>query len=52
MQSNLFTNNIINKPAKLLPMRIPYKGSKIEIASQLIDKMLEVKPNAKYFIDI
>lgn len=31
--------------------RIPYKGSKNKIADNLIDKMLELKPKAKYFID-
>jgi len=31
--------------------RMPYKGSKNKIADQLIDKMLEIKPNAKYFVD-
>ena len=52
MQNDFFTNNIVKKPDKLLKLRIPYKGSKIDIASELIDKMLEIKPNAKYFIDI
>ena len=52
MQNDFFTNNVVKKPDKLLKLRIPYKGSKIDIASQLIDKMLEVKPNAKYFIDM
>lgn len=31
---------------------IPYKGSKRGIALQLFNKMLEYKPNAKYFYDL
>jgi hypothetical protein len=30
---------------------IPYKGSKRKHARKLLDKMLEMKPNAKYFYD-
>lgn len=31
---------------------IPYKGSKRGIALELFNKMLEIKPNAKYFYDL
>ena len=31
-------------------IRIPYQGSKNKIALQLFEKMLEIKPNAKYFL--
>ena len=34
------------------PLRIPYMGSKRKIAKDLFTKMLELKPNAKYFFDI
>ena len=50
MQDNLFQD--IHKPNKIQQIRIPYQGSKRTIATQLIDKMLEVKPNAKYFYDL
>ena len=33
-------------------LRIPYMGSKNKIALRLFEKMLEIKPNAKYFFDI
>lgn len=33
-------------------LRIPYMGSKQAIAQELMYKMLEIKPNAKYFIDL
>lgn len=33
-------------------LRIPYMGSKNRIAKQLFEKMLEIKPNAKYFFDL
>ena len=33
-------------------LRIPYMGSKRKIAKQLFEKMLEIKPNAKYFFDL
>ena len=44
--------NTVCKPKKLLQLRVPYMGSKNAIAEQLMDKMLEVKPKAKYFFDI
>lgn len=31
---------------------IPYQGSKNLIARRLMDKMLEIKPNARYFVDL
>lgn len=34
------------------PLRIPYMGSKNKIAHALFEKMLEIKPNAKYFFDL
>ena len=37
---------------KVKPLRIPYMGSKNKIAEQLMRKMLEIKPNAKYFVDL
>ena len=50
---DLFTEqNPIFKPKKLEQIRIPWTGSKRSIAPQLIDKMLEVKPKAKYFVDL
>ena len=36
----------------ILPLRIPYMGSKNKIAETLLLKMLEIKPNAKYFYDL
>ena len=33
-------------------IRIPYMGSKNKIAVELLQKMLEIKPNAKYFYDL
>ena len=33
-------------------LRIPYMGSKNKIALRLLKKMLEIKPNAKYFFDL
>lgn len=50
MQNDLFGG--VRKPAKVQKFRIPYMGSKNAIAEKLLDKMLEVKPNAKYFIDL
>ena len=32
-------------------LRIPYKGSKNKIADQIMNRMLELKPNTKYFVD-
>ena len=37
---------------KIEPLRIPYMGSKRKIAEQLFQKMLEIKPSAKYFFDL
>lgn len=42
---NITTDNLLN-------LRIPYQGSKNSITEKLIYKMLEVKPKAKYFIDL
>ena len=39
-------------PQDIKNLRIPYMGSKNKIAVDLITKMLEVKPNAKYFFDL
>lgn len=39
-------------PQDIKNLRIPYMGSKNKIAVNLIKKMLEVKPNAKYFFDL
>lgn len=46
--------DIFGKPyfGKVEPLRIPYKGSKRKIAEELFQKMLEIKPNAKYFFDL
>lgn len=33
-------------------IRVPYQGSKNSISQKLMYKMLEIKPNAKYFVDI
>jgi 16S rRNA G966 N2-methylase RsmD len=49
IEKNLF-NNIVRKNYSNL--RIPYMGSKQKIAEELMYKMLEIKPNAKYFIDL
>ena len=35
-----------------LQLRIPYMGSKRKIAKELMQKMIEVKPKAKYFYDL
>ena len=35
-----------------LGLRIPYMGSKNKVAVELFQKMLEIKPNAKYFYDL
>jgi hypothetical protein len=39
----------VYKPKKIENIRIPYMGSKNKIAVKLIDKMLEIKPKARYF---
>jgi len=39
-------------PQDIKNLRMPYMGSKNKIAVDLIKKMLEVKPNAKYFFDL
>lgn len=46
--------DLFNCPVKkeILPLRIPYMGSKNKIAEILLLKMLEIKPNAKYFYDL
>jgi len=46
--------DIFGKPyfGKVEPLRIPYMGSKRKIAEELFQKMLEIKPNAKYFFDL
>jgi site-specific DNA-adenine methylase len=46
--------DLFNYPVKkdILPLRIPYMGSKNKIAEILLLKMLEIKPNAKYFYDL
>lgn len=46
--------DLFNYPVKknILPLRIPYMGSKNKIAETLLLKMLEIKPNAKYFYDL
>lgn len=49
IQKDLF-DNIVRKNYSNL--RIPYMGSKQKIAKELIYKMLKIKPNAKYFIDL
>lgn len=35
-----------------LELRIPYMGSKRKIAKELMQKMFEIKPKAKYFYDL
>jgi 16S rRNA G966 N2-methylase RsmD len=53
MQQSLFeTPKLIQKPKKIMRLRIPYQGSKSAISDTLLDKMLEIKPNAKYFYDL
>lgn len=47
---NLF--NQMNVHKKLDKLRIPYKGSKNQIARKLFAKMLEIKPDAEYFVDL
>ena len=46
--------DIFGKPyfGKIEPLRIPYMGSKRKIAEELFQKMLEIKPNTKYFFDL
>ena len=46
--------DLFNYPVKkdILPLKIPYMGSKSKIAETLLLKMLEIKPNAKYFYDL
>lgn len=60
MALQLSIYDIINEPKPLHLVTptivkgygIPYKGSKRGIALQLFNKMLEYKPNAKYFYDL
>ena len=49
MNYDLFGCPIIPEVEQL---RIPYMGSKNKIATQLMRKMLDEKPKAKYFIDL
>ena len=46
--------DLLNKPVlpKSLQLRIPYMGSKRKIAEELMQKMIEIKPKAKYFYDL
>ncbi len=46
--------DILGKPIvpKIKVLRLPYMGSKNKIALPLLKKMLEIKPNAKYFVDL
>ena len=39
-------------PTSVYPYRLPYMGSKQNIAYSLMLTMLQKKPNAKYFFDI
>lgn len=43
----LYNNEEYNKC-----LRIPYMGSKNKIATELLNKMIDIKPNAKYFVDL
>jgi len=49
MNFDLFDNPIF---PEITNLRIPYMGSKNSIAKDLFQKMLEIKPNAKYFYDL
>lgn len=46
--------NLFGEPyfLKTEQFRIPYMGSKRTISEELFQKMLEIKPNAKYFFDL
>ena len=46
---DLFGNVAIQETEQL---GLPYMGSKRKYADQLINKMLEQKPNCKYFYDL
>jgi len=50
MRYDLFGYPII--PENIKNLRVPYMGSKNKIAIDLLRKMLEVKPQAKYFFDL
>ena len=50
MRYDLFGYPII--PENIKNLRVPYMGSKNKIAVDLLRKMLEVKPRAKYFFDL
>ena len=50
MTIDIFGN--IQVPETMDIHRLPYMGSKNKIALQLFKKMLEIKPNAKYFVDL
>ena len=49
MEYDLFNQPII---PEFDILRIPYMGSKNKICIDLFRKMLEIKPNAKYFVDL
>ena len=38
--------------AETLPLGIPYMGSKRKYADKLISRMMEIRPHAKYFVDL
>ena len=44
--------DIFKKPKKTHDFSIPYMGSKRVIAERILDEMLKIKPNAKYFYDL
>jgi site-specific DNA-adenine methylase len=50
MQGNLFSG--VHKPSKVHKIGIPFQGSKNKIAEKLMDEMLRIKPEAKYFVDV
>jgi len=50
MRYDLFGHPIM--PENIKNLRVPYMGSKNKIAIDLLRKMLEVKPQAKYFFDL
>lgn len=49
---NLELFDLFHKPENPHPFCIPYMGSKRGIAERLLDEMLKIKPNAKYFYDL
>ena len=44
--------NIMNIPSKVYPYRLPYMGSKQNIAYSIMMEIAQKKPKAKYFFDI